>query len=101
MPWGGRTNSELLVYSVLIEPESCPDRREFGERADQYTWKQKTWLEPSALSAYSPGSRLSPTSRRKSLSALKRVSSTRMALGCFFGEKAISRRPFLDSSFYV
>src|ERR1022692_4896475 len=30
----------------------------------QYTWKQKTRLEPSALNAYSPGSRLASTSRR-------------------------------------
>ena len=36
----------------------------------QYTWKQNTWFDPSGVIEYSPGSRLSSTSSRNSLSLI-------------------------------
>src|SRR3954464_15840802 len=72
---------------------------ERGKVHPQKTWKQKTRFDPSGLSEYSPGSRLSTASSMyRSLS--RRLTSRWTGRACFFGPKVISRRPFTMSNLY-
>ena len=70
---GQRLLGDQVIGKVVIE---------LGKIHPQNTWKQKTWFDPSGLSEYSPGSRLSPTSMRYSPLS-RRLTSMRIGVGLF------------------